>query len=88
MEIIYTEPFQRDYNDFPELVQKALEKALRFLMQNMRHPSLRVKKLPGTSIWYGRITKSHRFTFQPNENTIILRRVGTHAILTKERENL
>lgn len=85
MEIIYTEPFRRDYRDLPKSVQKALEKALRFLMQNIRHPSLRAKKLPATSIWYARINKSYRFTFQYEGDHITLRRAGTHAVLNNER---
>lgn len=87
MNIIFADPFKRDYKELPLRIQKALDKALKFLMENPRHPSLRVKKLPNTFIWYGRVSKSYRFTFHINDRTITLRRAGTHDILNKERKN-
>ncbi len=87
MRILFTEPFKKDYNGLPAEVQKVLDKALNFLIVNPRHPSLRTKKLPQTYIWYARITRGYRFTFQFNNDTITLRRVGTHSILDKERKS-
>lgn len=86
MQVIYTDPFKRDYNRLPSGIQRALDKALLFLFKNPRHPSLRSKKLPGTSIWYARITRAYRFTFQYQDNLVILRRAGTHDMITKERK--
>ncbi|RKY55688.1 MAG: hypothetical protein DRP89_02750 [Candidatus Neomarinimicrobiota bacterium] len=40
--------------------------------------------VPG-SIWEGRITKSYHFTLQIENNTYILRRIGTHDFLRKPR---
>lgn len=85
MKVIYTDPFKNDYDDLPPEIQRALDKALRFLLGNVRHPSLRIKKLPSTKIWYGRISREYRFTFQLDSGTIILRRAGTHDILRSER---
>lgn len=86
MRVIYTDPFKRDYSRLPSNIHGALDKALSFLFKNPRHPSLRSKKLPGTSIWYARITRAYRFTFQYSDNVVILRRAGTHDMLTKERK--
>ncbi|MBI2639809.1 MAG: hypothetical protein HYW90_02865 [Candidatus Sungbacteria bacterium] len=86
MEIVYTGPFKRDYKDLPQNIQRALGKALGFLLENIRHSSLRAKKLPGTEIWYARISRGYRFTFQLDNQTIILRRAGTHDILNRERK--
>jgi mRNA-degrading endonuclease YafQ of YafQ-DinJ toxin-antitoxin module len=86
MKVIYTDPFRRDYSRLQADIQNALDKALLFLFKNPRHPSLRAKKLPGTSIWYARITRAYRFTFQYSDSLIILRRAGTHDMLTKERK--
>jgi len=86
MKIIYTEPFKRDYKDLPRHVQRALGKALGFLLENIRYSSLRAKKLPGTEIWYARISRGYRFTFQFDNHTIILRRAGTHDTLNRERK--
>jgi mRNA interferase RelE/StbE len=85
MQIVFTEPFRKDYQTLPFDVRKALDKALEFLIMNPRHPSLRAKKLPGTSIWYARITRAYRFTFYYQGTLIILRRAGTHHILKKDK---
>lgn len=85
MNVIYTEPFKKDFEDLSPAVRRALDKALKFLLENLRYPSLRARKLPGTFIWYARITKAYRFTFQLEDEMIILRRAGTHDILNEER---
>lgn len=85
MKVIFTDPFRRDYRGLEFDIQKALDRALKFLLVNPRHPSLRVKKLPGTDIWYARVSRAYRFTFQYGNDLIFLRRVGTHEILSKER---
>lgn len=77
--------FEQDYIRLPEQVQALMEKAIRLLGENPRHPSLRVRKMKGTEeIWEGRVTRSYRITFNLERNVIILRRVGTHDILKKE----
>ena len=85
MKLVFTAPFRRDYQSLPAKVQRALDKALVFLLANPRHPSLRAKKIQGTDIWYTRASRAHRFTFQLEGDTATLRRVGTHAILARER---
>lgn len=86
MRVIFTDPFKRDYAKLPPHIQQALDKALIFFFSHERYPSLRIKKLPGTSIWYGRLTRGYRFTFQYQDNCVMLRRVGTHKILDNERK--
>ncbi len=86
MKLLFTAPFQHDYQRLPLRIQRALDKALGFLSVNREHPSLRVKKLPGTAFWYGRVTRAYRFTFQFENDAIILRRVGTHDILGRKRK--
>jgi len=49
------------------------------MSENLRHPSLQVKKIQGTeNIWEARAGLSLRITFEMNEDTIILRNVGRH----------
>jgi len=86
MRVVFTEPFKKDYEELPSKIQRVLNKALKFLIKNPRHPSLRIKKFPSTSIWYGRLSRAYRFTFQQSGEVVILRRVGTHRILDKERK--
>lgn len=86
MKLVFTEPFHRDYLVLPPDIKRALDKALKFLLSNPRHPSLQAKKIPGTEIWYARASRAYRFTFQLKDDTITLRRVGTHAVLSRERK--
>ena len=86
MKLVFTEPFKRDYGGLPPDVRRALDKALDFLIADSRHPSLRAKKLPATSIWYARVSRAYRFTFTHERDVVILRRAGTHGILSKERK--
>ena len=77
--------FERDYIRLPEQVQVLVEKAIRLLAENPRHPSLHIKKMKGTKdIWEGRVTRSYRFTFNWEGDVITFRRVGTHHILSTE----
>jgi len=85
MEILFSARFQKERNSLPKQVNVALTKVLKFFVSDPRHPSLQAKKLPGTDKWYARIDRAYRFTYQINDEVIILRRVGTHEILTRER---
>lgn len=85
MRLLALKPFQKDYKKLPRHIQKETDNALRLLVSNPRHPSLRVKKMQGTKgIWEGSVTMSYRFTFHMEGGTIVLRRIGTHDILRKE----
>ncbi len=82
MRILTTRPLEEDYNGLPDSIKEPVDKQLALLLENPRHPSLRVKKIKGhPSIWEGRITKQYRFTFQIVEDLWLLRRIGTHSIL-------
>ncbi|MFQ5796536.1 MAG: type II toxin-antitoxin system YafQ family toxin [Candidatus Bipolaricaulia bacterium] len=82
MEFIYTDPFKEDYQKLPQHIKKRTQKQLRFLLQNLRHPSLRAKKMKGyEDIWEAAVTKNYRFTFAIEGNYYILRRIGTHDLL-------
>ena len=82
MKILTTRPFDEDYDRLPGFIKERVDKQLALLLENPRHPSLRVKKIKGhPNIWEGRITKQYRFTFQIIEDLWLLRRIGTHSIL-------
>ena len=79
MELVFTKPFIRDYKKLPKNIQENVDRKLSFLLQNMRHPSLRVKKVRGyDDVWEGSITMNYRFFFRRAEDKYILLRVGTH----------
>ena len=82
MEIKPSPHFVQDYKNLPPLLRKRTDEKLKLFLNNPQHPSLGLKKMKGfPDIWEGRITKNYRFTFQIQEKTYILRRIGTHDIL-------
>ena len=82
MKLARTARFAHDFRSLPLQIQRRAAKQLQLLIDNPRHPSLRIKKMEGSQdIWEGRITKAYRFTFQVYEDTYLLRRIGAHDIL-------
>jgi mRNA-degrading endonuclease RelE of RelBE toxin-antitoxin system len=74
-----THRFQRAYNELEDDEVEQVKKALRLLVADPRHPSLRVKKMQGTDhIWEARASRSLRLTFEMHGDLIILRNVGAH----------
>jgi len=74
----------KDYKRLPSGISSRVDKQLSLLLQNPRHPSLRLKKLKGTDRFEIRISKSYRLTLSYQDQTLELRRVGTHDLLKKE----
>jgi mRNA interferase RelE/StbE len=80
MRFLATEHFTKCYKDLPSTIQAQVDKQLSLLLENPKHPSLRIKKMKGTKgeIFEGRVSKNYRFTFQIEKDAYILRRVGPH----------
>lgn len=86
MKVFFTESFRKDFGQLPRKIQRLTEKQLEIFCRNPRYPSLNVKKMAGLKdIWEGMITSNYRFTFQLDDKTCVLRRIGTHDILKKGR---
>lgn len=84
MNIFPTESFKKDYDDLPNVTQRKIEQKLFFLSTNLRHPSLRVKKMKGMpDVWEARVDRFYRITFAIEANTIYLYRVGPHDEVLK-----
>jgi mRNA interferase RelE/StbE len=79
-----TDAFLRDYRALPADIRQRVEKQLRLLLEDYRHPSLRLKKLKGTDKFEIRISKGYRLTLRFDKEHMELRRVGTHDILREE----
>jgi mRNA-degrading endonuclease RelE of RelBE toxin-antitoxin system len=80
----FSKRFKKEYKKLPQNIQKSFNEKLSLLLQNMLHPSLRVKRIQGTKDrWEGSVTMKYRFTFELIEDTIIFRAIGTHDILNK-----
>ncbi len=71
-----TQKFDEMYAEAPEAIQRALDRKLALLLQNLRHPSLRAKKYDAArDIWQARATGSWRFYFSIEGDIYII-----HAI--------
>ena len=80
----FSKRFKKEFKKLPQNIQKSFYEKLSLLLQNVLHPSLRVKRIQGTkNRWEGSVTIKYRFTFEPIEDTIIFRAIGTHDILNK-----
>lgn len=71
--------FKRAYRKLPRNHKPRVDRALRLLAENPRHPGLRVKAVQGTEgIWEARASDTVRLTFEIQGDTITLRNVGRH----------
>jgi len=73
MRLLYTERFRRSYRAAPAAMQRAFDRRAEYLIENLRHPSLRAKKYDETrGIWQARVSGGWRFYFQIQDDTYIL----------------
>jgi mRNA-degrading endonuclease RelE of RelBE toxin-antitoxin system len=76
--------FLKDYRALSAEIQTRVDRQLARLIENPRHPSLRLKKLKGTQVFEIRVTKGYRLTLSFAEDVLVLRRVGSHDLLREE----
>ena len=81
MKLVLAKRFRRDLEKFlksrPQLKPK-VSKSLKFLQNNINHPSLRLHKLSGTNNWSISVTQDIRIIIHWERETIYLLRIGTH----------
>ncbi|MDO8624325.1 MAG: hypothetical protein Q7R54_03130 [bacterium] len=64
MRYITSPRFDRSYRKFSLEIQTAFEKQVQFLLNDIRHPSLRAKKYDEQrGVWQARVTDNVRFYF-------------------------
>lgn len=79
-----TAQFKKDYDRLPAQIKKRVKKVINLLKANLRHPSIRAKKVQSAQdIWEGRITDFYRFTFKIKGSEIQLRHTGSHNKILK-----
>ena len=84
MTLSRTRSFARSYARLPARIRQKVDKQLRMLAKDSRHPSLHTKRVKGhPDIWEARVDYQHRFTFMMRKSRVILRSVGSHDILKK-----
>jgi len=84
MKLIRTDRFLGDYRKLPAQVRTQTDRKLRYLAENVAHPSLcvkRVRKYRG--VFEGSINRDYRFLFQITTDAYILLRIGRHDIVEK-----
>jgi hypothetical protein len=84
MKLFRTARFRSLYKKLPPPLKKKTDRKLKYLAKNLRHPSLRAKKMTNRpDIWEAAVDYHNRLTFKIVGNKIILRVVGPHDVLRK-----
>ena len=79
MTLLYTQRFERQYRALPEQLKAKVDKQLRLLAENLRHPSLRAKKYDESrGLWQARVDRRYRFYFMVQGDTCTLLSVIPH----------
>jgi len=79
MRLDYSPQFLRSWNKAPSQVQRRFDKQAAFLLENLRHPSLRAKKYDeARDIWQARVDGDWRFYFQIRGDTYYLLNITPH----------
>ena len=80
MKIRYAPKFKKNFKTFPKEIRKKFYKQANYLLQNLRHPSLRAKKYDKSrGIWQARVDKAVRFYFLIEGDTYILLEIKRHS---------
>ena len=79
MRAVYAKRFVEAYASAPPHVQRAVDRRVALLLENLRHPSLRAKKYDeARDIWQARVDGGWRFYFRIEGDTYILETIRPH----------
>ena len=79
MKLAFSPHFLRSYRKAPAAIQRAFDKQVALLLQNLHHPSLRAKKYDaGGDLWQARATGSWRFYFTIDGDTYRMHEIKAH----------
>lgn len=79
-----TKEFASLYKKLPADIRKRANNQLRLLLENPRHPSLRLHKIRSyTNLWEISVTMHYRITFEIEGDEYVLRRIGPHDTLKR-----
>jgi len=79
MPLELTERFVGRYVRLPAAIQRKVDKALRLLDTDFRHPGLRSHPVAGApGIFAAYVDSKYRMTFERRGNTFIMRNVDNH----------
>ncbi len=79
MPIQFTERFVRQYERLPKTIQRKVDKALRLLDADFRHPGLRSHPVEGIGdIFEAYVDAKYRMTFERYGDVFVMRNVDNH----------
>ncbi|MBI4304144.1 MAG: hypothetical protein HY665_07405 [Chloroflexi bacterium] len=79
MPVQFTERFVKQYERLPEAMKRKVDKAVRLLDADFRHPGLRSHPLEGIEgIFEAYVDDKYRMTFERHANVFLLRNVDNH----------
>ena len=80
MKYSFTPRFIRSYHNFSQAIQKKFDKQLNYLLDDIKHPSLKAKRFDEErGVWQARVDRSMRFYFVIQDETYILPDIQRHA---------
>jgi plasmid maintenance system killer protein len=75
----HTRRSENDYRGAPAAIQKAFDKQVRLLANNLNHPSLHAKKYDkATDLWQARVNRDWRFYFLIRADTYLIVTIVPH----------
>jgi mRNA-degrading endonuclease YafQ of YafQ-DinJ toxin-antitoxin module len=79
MPLEYTERFKRQYVKLPLAVRLKVDKSIKLLDADFRHPGLRSHPVEGApGIYEAYVDRKYRLTFARRGNNLILRNIDNH----------
>jgi mRNA-degrading endonuclease RelE of RelBE toxin-antitoxin system len=79
MKVVLSDRAIDSLKNAPVSVRRAFEKQLRFLADNLLHPSLHAKKYDETKdVWQARVNKGWRFYFTIADDTYRIEKIIPH----------
>jgi len=79
MRVVFSDRAIESLKDAPVNVRRAFEKQLRFLVNNLHHPSIRAKKYDESQdLWQGRVNRDWRFYFTISHDVYRIEDVTPH----------
>lgn len=84
MPIQFTVRFVKQYEQLPKAIQRKVDKALRLLDADFRHPGLRSHPVGGMEgIFEAYVDVKYRMTFERYGNIFLMRNVDNHDVCLK-----
>lgn len=80
MKVSFTDTAEKQYKKLPQNIQRKVDKQVSFLITNVNHPSLRIRKMNGIDRLEARVDYSYRFTFKKKNKDIFILSIGPHDV--------